>query len=301
MTHLPWPDPESGLLPPGRHTASLAEMHAVFVAGPSDAGTGAGSDAASGAERPVREELWDEWQRHIRLVAAEIGGISRVWIGGSFTTGAPEPHDVDVTYLIAAGTFDRLGPGQVAALYDLTDKDWCVHHGMRVDAYAIREPAPRGTWRGRDFLAARATRESFMDLGMYDEVWQAARSSGPSGTARPRRGYVEIRIDTGFDTVMDTGIDAGVVAAAGPAAGGTAEAAVGQAGPDKHAEEDQHAMEAAEAVRAWLREARARHAPNTDPPVTPQDFTAAQRRRILSGLGIRRAEPPRSSLPPAGS
>ena len=161
LTCLPILDPNTGLLPPGRYAASLDELYTTLVAS---------TDSA------IRREIWEEWTTHHRLVEAQVGEVTRMWVGGSFVSSKPDPSDVDVTYLVNAQVYDDLDRETLTDLADLTDAAWCVEQGMRVDA----------------LLDAKSS-ESFRDLGLYDEVCQAIKPpSVHSVPSELRRGYVEV-------------------------------------------------------------------------------------------------------------
>jgi hypothetical protein len=177
---LPDPDPNTGLLPPGRYAADLAELYSRFVTAPRFVAS------------TTRELLWDQWARHRAIVEAETGEIARMWLGGSFAGGKLDPDDVDVTYLLRAAVFDRLEAEELASLEDLTDRAWCVAHGMRIDSYVIRLPEDKPFWQLAPGSFTQATNDSFRDIGLYDEIWQCVRAS-PAEPAEPlRRGYVEV-------------------------------------------------------------------------------------------------------------
>lgn len=179
LNRLPTLDPISGLLPPGRYSASLEELHALLV-------------ASMGS--PTREELWEEWERHRAVVSAFAGEITRVWVGGSFVSAKPDPSDVDVTYLLRAEAYDRLDRETLVYLDELTLRAWCVDNDMRVDAHLVRLPERMAVSEMLPSLLQRRTSESFRDIGLYDELWQCTRgASGSNGTpGELRRGYVEV-------------------------------------------------------------------------------------------------------------
>ncbi|NDZ83654.1 hypothetical protein G3I19_35120 [Streptomyces sp. SID10853] len=182
MQGLPELNQATGLLPPGRYTANLDQLHTRFVAAPDF------------ADSRTRKQLWAEWEQHRLIVEAVTGGISRLWLGGSFVSGKLDPGDIDVTYLLRAQTYDRLDRESLVALDELTDRVWCVEHDMRLDAYLIRLPEDVPFWQLMPSLFTPLTNDSFRDIGLYDEVWQCARNPSPSDdeTGRLRRGYVEV-------------------------------------------------------------------------------------------------------------
>jgi hypothetical protein len=150
-------------------------MHADLVAG----------------RKQVRQWLWDEWMQHRALVEATAGGVTRIWVGGSFVSNKPDPSDVDVTYLLSAEIYDRLGREELADLDDLTERSWCVEKHMRVDAGVVRLPEEVPVPDMLPSLFSQVTNDSYRDLGRYDEVWQCTRASGMA-RGKVRRGYVEV-------------------------------------------------------------------------------------------------------------
>ncbi|WP_443063783.1 DUF6932 family protein [Streptomyces sp. NBC_00659] len=175
---MPGLDPTTGLLPPGRYAVSLDELYTALV-------ESTGSD--------VRRAIWEEWTRHRTAVEAFTGGISRMWVGGSFVSSKPDPSDVDVTYLLSAQAYDRLDRETLADLDDLTLRAWCVEQKMRVDAHLVRLPERVPVSQMVPSLLSQESKQSFRDLGLYDEVWQCIKpSSAQSVPDVLRRGYVEV-------------------------------------------------------------------------------------------------------------
>jgi len=64
-----------GALPPGMHTATLAEVEAVFVT------------------TPRRRDLCEGLRRAVQNLSA--AGVRRVFIDGSFVTTTADPNDID--------------------------------------------------------------------------------------------------------------------------------------------------------------------------------------------------------------
>ncbi|WP_425274451.1 DUF6932 family protein [Streptomyces zinciresistens] len=175
---MPTFNPLTGLLPPGRYAASLDELYTTLVASTHSA---------------VRSEIWEEWTTHHRLVEAQVGEVTRMWMGGSFVSTKRDPSDMDVTYLVKAQFYDDLDRETLTDLADLTDAAWCVEQGMRVDALLLRLPQRLSVSQLAPSLLDEKTSESFRDLGLYDEVCQAIKpQSVHSVPSDLRRGYVEV-------------------------------------------------------------------------------------------------------------
>lgn len=178
MTCLPILDPITGLLPPGRYSASLDELYTKLVLS---------TDSA------IRREIWEEWTIHRAMVEAQAGEVTRMWVGGSFVSSKPDPSDVDVTYLVSAQFYDDLDRETLTDLADLTDAAWCAEQGMRVDALLLRLPKRLPVSQMAPSLLDAKTSASFRDLGLCDEVCQAVKP--PLVNSIPgelRRGYVEV-------------------------------------------------------------------------------------------------------------
>jgi hypothetical protein len=81
----------SGELPPGIHTATLAEVEAVF------------------STTPRRRRLFEGLRRAVQNL--QVAGVRRVFIDGSFVTTKADPNDVDGCWeWTEAVNLDLLGP-----------------------------------------------------------------------------------------------------------------------------------------------------------------------------------------------
>ncbi|NGO47145.1 hypothetical protein G6048_35285 [Streptomyces sp. YC419] len=143
----------------------------------------------------TRHALLQELRIHFALVEVATAAVGRLWLAGSFVSGKLDPEDVDVTYLIPSDAYAQAteDPDTVDDLDNLGTKDWCVRHGMRVDAYVLRLPETT------DFHALGLTgamapddHKVFEGLGVWDEIWQRCRSGANGIPDGARRGYVEV-------------------------------------------------------------------------------------------------------------
>ncbi|MEV6735469.1 hypothetical protein AB0N14_00445 [Streptomyces sp. NPDC051104] len=98
---------------------------------------------------------------------------------------------MDLAYLIDADVYGAVTEADdIADLANLSDREWCVKHGMRVDAYILSLPATVD-FQDLGLVGAMAAGDSevFQMLGLYDEIWQRCRAG-----ANQRRGYVEVSL-----------------------------------------------------------------------------------------------------------
>jgi hypothetical protein len=116
-------DPATGLLSPGIHTATMAEVESVFVA----------AFPSSRTRRPIFD-LWIIYRQAITSLLP----IAEQWLNGSFTTGKQDPADADVVTFLAHTETDSLAEHERILLLGLfhgkKTKDGC-----RCDAYLVIE------------------------------------------------------------------------------------------------------------------------------------------------------------------
>ncbi|MFE6976311.1 DUF6932 family protein [Streptomyces sp. NPDC057682] len=168
-----------GVRPPGRYLMTLDEVEHALVRAPA-------WEASS-----TRPGLWGEFMTHRALTECAFGSVARMWLAGSFVSGKLDPNDIDLAYLIDADTYARIiEPDDIADLANLSDREWCVKHGMRIDAYLLSLPATVDFQDlGTVGAMAPGDGEIFQTLGLYDEIWQRCRLG--QGV---RRGYVEVAL-----------------------------------------------------------------------------------------------------------
>ncbi|MFD3517396.1 DUF6932 family protein [Streptomyces sp. NPDC058657] len=165
--------------PPGRYPMTWEEVERSLVR------------ETSFQASSTRSGLWDELQAHKALVECLFGSAARIWLAGSFVSGKLDPNDIDLAYLIDADAYGSVAePDDIADLANLSDREWCVKHSMRIDAYLLSLPA---TLDFRDLgtvgAMAAGDSEAFQMLGLYDEIWQRCRDGHGQ-----RRGYVEVAL-----------------------------------------------------------------------------------------------------------
>lgn len=159
-------------LPRGRHTCSMDEVVAHFVAGRPDSAHRAGllADLHAYLGR----------LRDIGLV------LDSVWLDGSFTSGKVNPQDIDCSPVVdaAASTPD---PAEVPRLFDtwIHPKDrWKrtnvpgLGHTVALDVYGFAK-LPDGL---------PGTDTSLVTRAHWDQFWQRSRSTGQAHV----KGFVEV-------------------------------------------------------------------------------------------------------------
>lgn len=148
-----------GLLPPGRHRATIDEVEAALVLpfGPSSS----------------RRRLFDGWAaRHLEL--QRLLPVAE-WLDGSFVEAKVDPGDMDVVSFLRHDDVARLDPGQLRELRRLLDPDASAQR-FACDAYAVtvREDTPASAMRTERWR------------GYWDTQWGRRRD----GRAK---GYLEVR------------------------------------------------------------------------------------------------------------
>lgn len=115
-----------GYLPPGRHTATEADVKAQFV------------DAFNTSL--TRAQIYEGWVQH-RKAVQDIAPIKSQWVNGSFVTAAVDPADVDVVTFFDASDVNALPRHRALVLRILMlDKYTSAFWGC--DSYPLVEPHP---------------------------------------------------------------------------------------------------------------------------------------------------------------
>lgn len=84
---------DDGLLPEGRHPATVEEVKAALV------------DAFEGSA--TRAAIFGYWLE-LRTALQELVPVHAQWLDGSFTTDKPDPADLDLVTVIDGPAFDEL-------------------------------------------------------------------------------------------------------------------------------------------------------------------------------------------------
>jgi hypothetical protein len=84
---------DGGLLPAGRHEATVEDVRAALV------------DAFEGSS--TRAAIFSYW-RDLREALGELVPVHAQWLDGSFTTDKPDPADLDLVTVVDGPAFDAL-------------------------------------------------------------------------------------------------------------------------------------------------------------------------------------------------
>jgi hypothetical protein len=165
---LPVLDAE-GLLPPGRHRATMDEVYARFVA-----------DAPFRAERQL---VFDALTTYTALVRRTYRK-GAFWMDGGFVTHktwAP-PHDVDLAVVVRAALIEAADPTHRPGLFTLQ------HVYVAAPALAADRVQPMGGLVD----AFRVPRENHAELRDVDRTWSSVRDRTGSVVPGRVKGYVEV-------------------------------------------------------------------------------------------------------------
>lgn len=184
------PDLVGGHLPVGTYLCTLEEVEATFV--------DAAEFAASTSRRAVFDGLVDylaDWQAVESDLQVKV--LKRLWVGGSFTSGAVEVGDVDISPFLDSDVLGSLrgrpGAGQLKALYQHRDK---IKSTYRVEPFVVLWK-PFTTLKLRNLEAEEY--EYVATRGMMDDFWQrttdlSVKQAMLAKDAEPARGYLEVTL-----------------------------------------------------------------------------------------------------------
>lgn len=149
----------SGLLPPGRHRATLGETRALFVDG-----------APFSTHRAL---LWDTFLLYRGMVAALMPS-ARFWVNGGFVTHKmwAAPKDIDVCLVAPVAEIEQAGDHLDPLLTDTT-------HGRRQPMGGLID----------GFLAAQGMSD---DIAYWSWEWSRVRDERGDEVPGARKGYVEV-------------------------------------------------------------------------------------------------------------
>lgn len=166
------PELDGWLLPPGRHRATLDEVHARFV--------------AAAPYRAEREVLYAA----LRAYAARVRALfwtGSLWVDGGFVTHKPwaPPEDVDVTIVVRRAMTRALTPEQRVRLYGLL-----TLHGLYARSPAVAVSRLRAM--GDLVDAAICVRDDRARLAEMHETWSRVRGDNGAELPGAVKGYVEV-------------------------------------------------------------------------------------------------------------
>jgi len=122
---IPALDPSTGFLPCGRYPTSEKEIEERFV----------GCDELKASS--TRAEIWAHWQAAARFLRDRVH-VRAAWIGGSFVTAKPDPGNLDVVWILNAGSVDRLRPETMAEIEPFAQgEEGALAHGLLIDSYVM--------------------------------------------------------------------------------------------------------------------------------------------------------------------
>ncbi len=175
---IPKLDTFTGMLPPGRWGATLAEFEKSFVSG----------------KDPVRAKIWNDFGTALQLYKS-IVPVSRAWLGGSFTTSKAQPGDIDVVFLVKSEHLVRAGrdPSNARMLEAFARSGLKSSVGLSVDSFTVSWLLDK---TGGNTIATRY----HQNRGYWDDFWERCRSGAKGAPAvesdaYQKRGYVEVIID----------------------------------------------------------------------------------------------------------
>jgi hypothetical protein len=169
---------------------TLEELEAAFVEAP--------AFAASSTRRSVFDGLVDylaDWEAVESQLAVKV--LKRLWVGGSFTSGAVEVGDIDVSPFLDSNVLNTLrgrqGAGQIKALYEQRSKVRSTYH---VEPFVVLWK-PFTTLKLRNFEAEEY--EYVATRGVMDDFWQRTRDLSVKQAmlaedAEAARGYLEVTL-----------------------------------------------------------------------------------------------------------
>jgi hypothetical protein len=167
---LPMLDAE-GRLPPGRHPATLDEVHDLFV--------------TRAPYRDQREVIFDALRLFLTLVR-QLLPKGTVWVNGGFVTHKPwPPHDVDVVVVADAAALNALTADQRDRLLALQTLQGIT---SRMPAGATSRLQPMGGLVDSFVVAGNNARA----LAVFDRTWQTVMSQTRVPIPGAAKGYVEV-------------------------------------------------------------------------------------------------------------
>jgi hypothetical protein len=159
-----------GLLPPGRHVATLVEVEERFITAFSTSNS--------------RTALWAGYLSH-RAALTALVPVEAQWLDGSFVTAVNDPGDVDVVSIFDSSQFNALDPATRMAVGPLVAGGGSKVFGCH--SFFIAS-VPGAHAQFPDYLKRRAS---------WDHLWSVINQKHPEYAdarfATMTKGYVEIK------------------------------------------------------------------------------------------------------------
>jgi len=161
-----------GLLPDGRHVATLDEIRQIFV-----------EEAPFSSERRL---ILTGLQLHLSLMR-EMFSAGAAWINGGFVTRKTwsAPKDVDIIYVLSAAEINALDAESAARLASLLTLQGVSSAAPPIKAMRVQ---PMG-----GLLDAFLVVEEEVDQQIYwDRIWGTVMAAGGVVVDGVRKGYLEV-------------------------------------------------------------------------------------------------------------
>lgn len=165
------------VLPLGRYLASFEELEKIYV--PKD--------------DENRQAIWQAFRDVLAQLRSILDSVAAVWIGGSFITSEPNPHDIDVVFIITEDIFNAATTDVARfALWVLSNNASSPPRlNPLVDGYLLVVPPTE--------YSLTDTREKIyaQQRGYWDQFWSKTRFSDTNDERwrYPAAGYVEVIVD----------------------------------------------------------------------------------------------------------
>lgn len=148
---------------------------------------------APDAQNGVRSNVWQHFLKATEKLRNTVP-IAAAWIGGSYTTGKPDPSDLDVVYIISSDDYARLTDEQKVRVAVYAESGALLNRGILVDSHVMHwEVFPELDHENPaqfDYLKRRGYWDDFLQRHTTDKFAPLTKES-----AVPRRGFLEVILD----------------------------------------------------------------------------------------------------------
>jgi hypothetical protein len=160
-----------GRLPPGRHSADLDAIEALFV--------------TQAPHRDKRQTVFEAFKIHFLLVR-QLFARGTLWVDGGFCTHKPEaPKDIDMLMIVDPSDAANLGPGDMERLLQL----------LTLQQVQVGRPAsvtPRVQPMGGLIDCFFALTTDTDTLKIFDQLWSSVKSADGTIVPGASKGYLEV-------------------------------------------------------------------------------------------------------------